>query len=289
MRPGSRPPGDDRRPRKRLGQHFLIDRGAARRIVEAAELAEHDLCCEIGPGRGALTAALAEGPASVAAVELDPRWVDELRERHAPHDLQVIHADILDVSLAQVLTVLGAEPGSRLVLVGNLPYNVSKPVAQKLLREQAQIERAVLMFQREVVDRLIAVPGGRDYGPLGILAGELFVIERLFDVGPSSFRPPPRVRSSVTRWQRHPQMPSAEFVRRLRRVLGVCFASRRRTLLNNLRAVLVGGEAAARDLLDGNGIDPSRRAETLSREEFRLLAAGWPDSLDVAPPAESQP
>ena len=186
--------------RPRLGQNFLAHAASARRIVSLLELDRGDAVLEIGPGRGALTELLVESAGRIAAVELDPSLADALRERFDPTQLVLFRSDILEVELSRICERLESQ---RLIVIGNLPYGISKPVAAKLVREQAQVDRAVLMFQREVAQRLTARPGQRSYGPLGVLAGMAFRIERLFDLPPSRFRPPPKVMSSVTSWRRH--------------------------------------------------------------------------------------
>jgi 16S rRNA (adenine1518-N6/adenine1519-N6)-dimethyltransferase len=162
------------------------------------------------------------------------------------------------------------------VLAGNLPYNISKPVALKLVAERAALDRAVLMFQREVAARLTARPDSRDYGPLTVLCGEVFRVERLFDLPAQAFRPRPRVVSTVTRWHRRPAADLDDLgERRLRAVLSASFARRRQTLRNNLRAAL--GADAAEALLERTGLDGAARAEQLVPAAFRSLAAQWPD------------
>ena len=154
-----------------------------------------------------------------------------------------IQDDILDVPLARLAS------SGPLVIAGNLPYNISKPVAMKLVVERRFVLRAVLMFQREVADRLTAQPGTKAYGPLTVLAGRAYRIERLFDLAPGCFRPAPKVVSTVTRWMTRTDdaLPDA-LVAPLRLALAAAFAHRRQTLQKNLRVHLAGGEAAARAL-----------------------------------------
>ncbi len=261
--------------RPRLGQNFLAHSATARRIVESIGLDQGAAVLEIGPGRGALTELLLDAAGRVAAVELDPELAERLRRRHDPARLLLFQDDILKVELSQICARLESD---RLIIVGNLPYGISKPVAAKLIRERAQVERAVLMFQREVALRLTAEPGQRSYGPLGLLAGMAFRIRRLFDLKPSCFRPPPKVVSSVTSWTRHVAAdPEQEDLDRLRSCLGACFARRRKTLRNNLRAVL-GSDPLTDRLLQDSGIDGKLRAESLTREQFVRLSSEWPAS-----------
>ena len=253
-------------PRRRFGQNFLVDPRAVARIVEAARAGAGERVVEIGPGRGALTEALLASGLSLLAVEIDHDLASALRRRHAGAPLEIFEDDILRVALGSL--------GDKLVVVGNLPYNISKPVAMKLVRERASIARAVLMFQREVAERLTAVPGTAAYGPLTVLAGRAFAIERLFDLPPSAFRPRPKVDSTVTRWVPRPaeQLPPA-LAPALEQVLRAAFAHRRQTLLKNLRAGLPDGAARAAGWLDAARLDGGLRAEAVSPEEFVALAS----------------
>ena len=248
-------------PRKRFGQHFLADPAAVRRIVAALGPPAGPPVVEIGPGRGVLTAPLLEVFGRVTAVEIDRDLAAHLRARFPASALTLLEGDVLDVALEDLAT----EP---VRLVGNLPYNVSKPVADKIVRERARVAGAVLMFQREVAERLTAPPGTRAYGPLTVLVGEAFLVEPLFDLRPNAFRPPPEVMSTVTRWTPRPAAFSSVSEENLRAVLRAGFAHRRRTLRNNLPVAL----------LEDAGIDGSLRAEALPLEDWRRLARMWPRS-----------
>jgi 16S rRNA (adenine1518-N6/adenine1519-N6)-dimethyltransferase len=261
--------------KKSLGQHFLIDRRSVARIVRALGVRNDDPVLEIGPGRGALTTALVRSAGRIAAVELDATLAGSLRRRFGEDCLVLFEQDVLGLELAQVLDSLGVDSERRLLVVGNLPYNISKPVVRKLIRERDRVARAVLMFQREVAVRLTAQPGRRAYGPLTVLAGLAFRIETLFDLPPRAFSPAPRVVSTVTRWNpSDADVPPDEELRRLREVLQVSFASRRRTLRNNLRHALADRERAER-LLEAARIDGALRAEAIRPAEFLRLAALW--------------
>lgn len=266
------------RARRRLGQHFLVDEERARRIVAAAEIEPTDAVLEIGPGRGALTHHLIEAAGRIAAVELDESLARQLERRYTDRELVLFRQDALELDFAQVASALGREPSTRLVVVGNLPYSISKPMVMKLVAARCEIARAVLAFQKEVADRLTASPGTRAYGPLGILAGLAFAIEKLEELPPGAFRPPPKVRSTVTRFRPRPPGTLPEAIEpRLRACLRACFLQRRRMLLSNLRSRLPGGEREALALLERAGLDPRLRAEVVRPEQFLRLAQLWPE------------
>jgi len=263
-----------------LGQNFLVDRRVARDIVAAAApLAGADVV-EIGPGRGALTALLLREARRVIAVEKDRGLAEHARREFSRDGLVLVEGDILRIDWSAIAPAPSEPGGARIVVVSNLPYNISKPLAMKLVAERERIERAVLTVQREVADRLVARPGSRDYGALGILVGQVFEVERLFDVPPGAFRPRPKVTSSVTRWRsRGPHALTAAAERTLRACLAASFAHRRRTLYNNLRSALPGGDRAARALLEEARIDGSARPEAITPEGFVRLARAWPQEV----------
>lgn len=266
-----------RSPRRRFAQNFLIDRRACRRIVDALDPQADDIVLEIGPGRGALTAELLNRVAPVAAVEVDRDLCEWLTRRFTADRLRLFQEDVLHMDLREVAPRLGGTSLTRVAIVGNLPYNISKPLAMKFVTERAHVDRAVLMFQREVAERITARHGSRRYGAMSVLVGEAYRVEALFDLPAVAFRPRPKVISTVTRWQpRPPEHLSRVAERALRGCLAASFAHRRRTLFNNLRAALPGGERDARDLLERAAVDGKLRPEAVSPREFRQLAALWP-------------
>jgi 16S rRNA (adenine1518-N6/adenine1519-N6)-dimethyltransferase len=260
---------------RRLGQHFLGDRRAAVAIAEALAPGAADVVLEIGPGRGALTGELVARAGRVVAIELDRDLASHLA-RTAGGKLSIVQGDVLDRTFADVVRSAGVEPSSPLLVAGNLPYGISKPVAMKLVRERTGIRRAVLMFQREVAERLVAAPGSRAYGPLAVLVRKAYDVRRAFDLPPGAFRPPPRVWSTVTTWiARDDPAFDAAAEDRLRRCLAVSFARRRRTLHNNLRAVEPDPAHVDRVLAEV-GIDGGARPEAVEPEAYDRLAAAWP-------------
>ena len=255
------------RPRKRFGQHFLHDPAVIRRIVEAvapAAAAGHPptpRVVEIGPGRGALTGLLLERVGTLDAIEIDRDLVAALTERFGRDGRLRLHSG--DV-LAFDFCALAADAPLR--LVGNLPYNISTPLLFHLYDQAHCIESMVFMVQKEVAVRLAAPPGGKDYGRLSVMIQWRFDVAHLFDVGPGAFQPPPQVDSTVVRLT--PRAPRIELrdSARFARVVQAAFGQRRKTLRNALRE-LVGLAAFERA-----GVDPNRRAETLTALEFAILA-----------------
>ena len=220
---------------------------------------------EVGPGPGGLTRALlAAGAARVVAIERDPRFVAHLRalETEAEGRLRVIEADALTVDPSD-----WAE-GAPIRIVANLPYNVATPLLFGWLDRLDAIDLMVLMFQKEVALRLVAPPGGADYGRLAVMAQLLCRVERLFDLPPAAFTPAPKVSSSVVRLTPRPDRPPPELSCAVAAVARAAFGQRRKML----RASLRGLGPNATGLLAAAGIDGSRRAEELTLAEFRTLA-----------------
>ena len=254
------------RPRKRLGQHFLIDPNIVRKILKVAALCPEDVVFEIGPGRGALTHALCERVARVIAVEIDRPLVEYLAQTCAQQDaLELHHGD----ALAFPYDTLPAGT----IVIANLPYYVSTPLVFALLEGRDRIDRMVLMLQREVAERMIAAPGSRDYGLLSVVTQYLTKPRKAFVVPASCFRPVPQVDSAVVCLSgRAAGSPDdARFDAVFMKVVRSAFAHRRKTLINSCRTE-GWEEPVIRRALEETGIDPRRRAETLTVQEFIALA-----------------
>lgn len=271
------------RAKKSLGQHFLTDRSVLARIITAAGITAGDRVLEIGPGRGALTRALVEAGARVTAVELDRDLVPLLeRQFTASGQLEVVPADILRVDLRQLLTERSGGPWK---LVANLPYNISSPLLFRFLEVRELFSCLVLMLQKEVGERLVAVPGTSAYGVLSLLLPLHFAIDRVCTVHPGSFFPRPQVDSLVLRFQPLPA-PRTEVGNEelFRRVVKGAFGQRRKTLANALRGADLTADPSLLDrALAEAGIDPRRRGETLSQEEFARLSRTLGGFLGASP------
>lgn len=252
------------RPKKRFGQNFLQDRHVVDGILSAAGLQPEDRVLEIGPGLGALTDRLLPAVARLHVIEIDRDLGAELQAR--PEANLTVHlGDALALDWDAILT----RPPYK--LIANLPYNISSQIVFKILDHRQLFSRLVLMFQQEVGERLCASPGGRDYGILSVLCQVWFDIRRVLRVPPGAFYPPPKVHSAVLCFDALPQPRIAiEDQAFFRRVVKGAFSQRRKTLRNSLTGSGLGFDGLESALLDA-GIDPGRRAETLTLEEFGRL------------------
>jgi 16S rRNA (adenine1518-N6/adenine1519-N6)-dimethyltransferase len=252
----------------RLGQNFLNDAQAIQRIADSLGSLAGRSVVEIGPGAGAITHALAARAAHVLAVELDPGLAAHLRTQFPADRITVQQQDVLAFDFAAA----SAAAGQPLLVFGNLPYYITSQILLKLAASHAALDRAVLMVQREVADRITAQPGSRDYGLLSVTVQMYGPVEKLFTLPPSAFTPPPDVHSAVFRWRFAPRflelgVEEATFAPFIRKA----FAQKRKTLVNNLRAAAISPAAIAAALTQA-AIDPRARAEALSIE---TLAALW--------------
>jgi 16S rRNA (adenine1518-N6/adenine1519-N6)-dimethyltransferase len=260
------------RPRKRLGQNFLANPAIAAAIVERSRLGPEDEVVEIGPGLGALTIPLARAARRIYAIEKDAHLIEVLRgelSANGVSNVMIRHADALEEDFA----ALASGAGRRLVVFGNLPYNISSQVVVKLVASRAHVSRAVLMFQRELARRLTSVPGGRDYGRITALLGYCADVRALLRVGAGNFHPAPLVDSEVLEidfevQRGYPPHDEGRFVQ----VLAAAFGQRRKNLKNALAAGLHLSPEKATQMLTQAGIDPARRAETLAPAGFVAIA-----------------
>jgi 16S rRNA (adenine1518-N6/adenine1519-N6)-dimethyltransferase len=251
----------------KLGQNFLHDAQAIQRIVGALGDCSASTVVEIGAGKGAVTRVLATRARHVVAVELDNQLAASLRSQFSPDRLTVANEDVLNFDFAGA----SASAGQRLAVVGNLPYYITSPILLKLAANHVSLDRAVLMMQREVADRVVANPGSRDYGLLSVTAQMYGPVEKLFTLPPGAFSPPPEVHSSVIRWRFAPRfaqlgVDEATFLAFVRQA----FAQKRKTLANNLRAAGFA-PASIETAIESAGVRPKSRAEELPVEAFAAL------------------
>jgi 16S rRNA (adenine1518-N6/adenine1519-N6)-dimethyltransferase len=251
----------------KLGQNFLVDSSAIQRIADSIGDAEGRTVVEIGPGGGAITEALAARAGHLLAVELDHELALHLRVRFSAERVTVIEQDVLNFDFAAA----SAAAGERLLVVGNLPYGITSQILLKLAASHTSVDRAVLMVQREVADRVVAQPGSRDYGLLSVTVQMYGPAQQIFTLPPEAFSPPPDVHSTVFRWRFAPRFQELGveedgFLRFVRQ----CFAQKRKTLANNMRAAGIPSEVVSRALVEA-AIDAKARAEALPIESLASL------------------
>ena len=243
--------------RKRFGQHFLVDEGVIDAIVRTVDPRPGERLVEIGPGLGALTGPLAARAGRLLVIELDRDLAARLRRRD---ELEVVEADVLKVDFG----ALAATAGGPLRIVGNLPYNISTPILFHLLDSVQGVVDQHFMLQKEVVERMVALPGNKDYGRLSVMLQWRYAMESVLDVPPGSFDPPPRVDSAVVRMTPLAATPAGIDAKALGALVAVAFSQRRKMLRNTL-----GRWLAERDY--GGRFDLQRRAEEVPVEDYLAL------------------
>lgn len=257
-------------PRKRWGQHFLVDQNILSKIVRTAELEKGDVVLEIGPGLGEMTLALARQVKKVIAVEIDRKLVKILQGKTADFsNIMVIEGDVLKISFHQ----LYPQGNQQLKVVANLPYQISTPLIFRFIESKQLFSTLTLMLQREVAERMIASPGGKDYGPLSIFTQSISDLSIQFFIKPSAFFPPPKVESAVIHmvWKEKP-LVKLEEEGWFKKVVKGCFSYRRKRLINGLRHADLPLPEDLQKRIEKLGIDPQRRPETLTIQEFARLA-----------------
>ena len=253
------------RARKRLGQHFLVDRTALERIADALGPTESDTVVEIGPGRGALTDLLAARAKRVIAIELDRDLVPYLRDRYrAAGTVEVIERDVLEVALADVA-------GPDFLVAGNVPYYITTPILFHAL-ENPRPSRAVYLVQREVAERIVSPPGSRTYGALSVNVQAVARAELVGRVPAGAFRPPPKVESAIVRLTPRPDPVIPEQLEaKFRALVLECFGLRRTQMRRVVRTIAHLDADAADRILAAASIDPESRPETLTPANFATL------------------
>jgi 16S rRNA (adenine1518-N6/adenine1519-N6)-dimethyltransferase len=257
-------------PLKRMGQNFLVREDLAARIVDHCRLQEDDVAVEIGPGTGALTARLAARARTLIAVEKDAGLAALLREELAEvPQLELVEGDFLDFDLPAAARAHGVE---RVVLVGNIPYNITTPVLERIFEQKRAVKAAVLLVQKEYAERLAAAAGTPEYGSLTLFARYHALLDPLLAVRASAFWPRPDVDSTLVRFLLREQPPVEADEALLFRIIRGAFHMRRKQLANTLEATFALGREGIERLCRMAGIDGRRRGETLTLEEFARLA-----------------
>ena len=280
---------------KNLGQNFLVEESVVNRIAKAAELTPEDTVLEIGPGIGTLTQALAMTGASVVSVELDKRLIPVLQETVGAYkNVRIVQGDILKVNIPEIIAEVKADQktagatgevaeaesemkqSDTFKVCANLPYYITTPIIMYLLEQKLPLERLVVMVQKEVAERMTAGPGGREYGAISVAMQYYTEPKIAFIVKAGSFLPAPKVDSAVLVCKKRSKPPvEVPDEKTFFKVVAAAFSVRRKMLNNSLKNMggLTGEQVKA--WLDRAGIDGKRRAETLSLEEFAMLARTW--------------
>ncbi len=257
-------------PKKRLGQHFLVDPNILNKVLRAAQVGKEDTILEVGPGLGEMTLALARQAKQVIAVEIDERLVAILKQKVVAYsNVEVVKSDILKVDFKHLFE-METPP---IKVVANLPYQISTPLLFRFIESKETFSALFLMLQKEVAERMVAPPGRKEYGPLSIFIQAFSDVSIRFIIKPSAFFPPPKVESALVSitWKEKPmvQMNEEEW---FKKVVKACFGYRRKTLSNALKHSELSLPESLELRMERIGIDPRRRPETLTIEEFSSLA-----------------
>jgi 16S rRNA (adenine1518-N6/adenine1519-N6)-dimethyltransferase len=257
-------------PKKRLGQHFLVDRNILNKVIRTARVGKEDVVLEVGPGLGEMTLGLAQKAGRVIAVEIDSKLVELLKKKmSAIPNVQIIWGDILKVDFSSLFR----QAGKPLKVVANLPYQISTPLLFRFIESKQTFSALFLMLQREVAERMAASAGTKKYGPLSISIRAFSDVSIQFIIKPSAFFPAPKVESALVRvaWKEKPmiEMKDEEW---FKRVVKACFGYRRKTLVNALKHSGLSLPGSVESRMGEIDIDPRRRPETLTIEEFARLA-----------------
>jgi len=256
-------------PRKRWGQHFLIDRNILNKVIRTADLEKRDVVLEVGPGLGEMTLAMARQVKKVIAVEIDQKLVKILREKtEETPNIEVVHGDILKIDFAELLH----QEGQQFKVVANLPYQISTPLLFRFIESREVFSALTLMLQREVAERMVAPPGRKEYGPLSVFVQSVSDLSIRFFIKPSAFFPAPKVESAVVHmvWKERPVVGLEEAW--FKKVVRGCFGYRRKRLVNALRHSDIPLPADLEQRMEKIGVDGLRRPETLTIQELARLA-----------------
>jgi 16S rRNA (adenine1518-N6/adenine1519-N6)-dimethyltransferase len=257
-------------PKKGWGQHFLIDQNILNKVIRTAQVGKEDVVLEVGPGLGEMTLALARQVKKVIAIEIDPKLVEILKKKMKDcPNVELVKGDILKVDFNQFLN----REGQPIKVVANLPYQISTPLLFRFIESKEAFSTLTLMLQKEVAERMVAPPGQKEYGPLSIFVQFISNLSIRFLIKPSAFFPPPKVESAVVHmtWKERPMMELRD-EEWFKRVVRACFGYRRKTLINALKHSDLSLPHDIELRMEKIGIDPRRRPETLTIQEFALLA-----------------
>jgi 16S rRNA (adenine1518-N6/adenine1519-N6)-dimethyltransferase len=256
-------------PRKGWGQHFLVDRNILNKVIWAAQVEKEDTVLEVGPGLGEMTIALARQAKRVIAIEIDSKLVAILNEKLENYpNVEVVKSDILKVDFSQFFK----KEGQPVKVVANLPYQVSTPLLFRFIESKETFSTFTLMLQKEVAERMVAPPGGKEYSPLSIFIQMFSDVSIRFFIKPSAFFPPPKVESAVVQmvWKEKPMIETND-EEWFKRVVKACFCYRRKTLVNALKHSELTLPESIELKMEAIGIDPRRRPETLTIQEYASL------------------
>jgi 16S rRNA (adenine1518-N6/adenine1519-N6)-dimethyltransferase len=257
-------------PKKRLGQHFLVDRNILSKVIRTAEVGKEDVVLEVGPGLGEMTLALARLAKQVIAVEIDPKLAEILEKKLADcPNVELVKGDILKVDFGSFLR----KEGHPVKVVANLPYQISTPLLFRFIESKEAFSTFTLMLQREVAERMVAPPGGKEYGPLSIFVQLFLDMSLRFFIKPPAFFPSPKVESAVVHMvgKGKPLLDEKD-EKWFKSVVKASFSHRRKTLANALKHSELSLPDSFESRMEKVGIDPRRRPETLTVEEFISLA-----------------
>jgi len=257
-------------PKKKLGQHFLVDLNILNKVVRTAGVGKEDVVVEVGPGLGEMTLPLARLAKRVIAVEIDPQLVEVLKKKLADWpNVEVVKGDILKVDFRSFLK----KEEHPVKVVANLPYQISTPLLFRFIEAREVFTTFTLMLQKEVARRMAASPGGKEYGRLSVLVQRFLDLSIRFFIPPSAFSPRPKVESAVVQmfWKEKP-MVEAQDEEWFKKVVKACFGYRRKTLVNALKHSDLPLPESIESRMEKIEIDPRRRPETLTIEEFIRLA-----------------
>ena len=258
--------------KKSFGQNFLTDQNYINKIISALNPTENETIVEIGAGRGALTEKLLESGANVVAIELERQMIAILRDRFGSYaNFQLIESDALKIDYSKFQI---PNSQTKIKLVANLPYNISTAILQRLIEQREVFSEMILMFQREVVERITAKVGSSERGFLSVLVQSFLVTEKLFDVPPNAFRPAPKVWSAIVRLITNGNGQNIGNNELFREIISAGFAQKRKTILNNFKNAppnLKEKIGDAEKVLNIAHINPQRRAETLTLDEWKEI------------------